>query len=245
MLLKNKIALVTGGTGALGEKLCEVLSREGAHVAFNYQKHKDKAEKVLSIIKSNKRKGLAFPCSITDAKAIEQMVEQIINKFNRIDILVNNAGITQVMPFPLIEEEDWDKMMAINVKGTFLITKEVVRRMIAQRSGVIVSIGSIAAVRMLEVPVHYATSKAALCGFTVSLAKELARYNIRVNSIISGMLESGISSNVPENKYKEYVKYCAAGRAGKPEEVAEFVAFLCSERASYINAQNLSIDGGM
>ena len=245
MLLKNKKAFISGGTGAIGEKLCEVFSREGADVAFNYEKNRKKAEKVLKIIEKNKRRGLVFRCSVLDAKSIEKMIEKVITKYGRIDILINSAGITQVLPFPFIEEKDWDMMMEVNVKGTFLITKEVVRRMISQKSGVIINIGSIAGMRLLEVPVHYATAKAAVSGFTISLAKELARYNIRVNSIVPGMLDSGIGTNVPEKQYKEYIKYCTAGRPGKPEEVAHLAAFLCSENADYINAQNLIIDGGL
>ncbi len=245
MLLKNKKALITGGTGAIGEKLCEVFSLEGADIAFNYEKNTKKSEKVLKIIEKNKRKGIAFQCSVLDVMGIEEMVEQIIKKFGRIDILVNNAGITQVLPFPLIEEQDWDLMMDINVKGMFLVTKEVARRMTLVKSGVIINIGSIAGMRLLEVPIHYATAKAAVCGFTISLAKELARYNIRVNSVIPGMLDAGVGTNVPEKQYKEYLKYCAKGRPGRPDEVAHFAAFLCSDKADYINAQNLIIDGGL
>ncbi|MCP5105456.1 MAG: SDR family oxidoreductase, partial [bacterium] len=169
----------------------------------------------------------------------------VIEKYGRIDILVNNAGITQVLPLPLIEEEDWDRAMAVNVKGMFLVTKEVVRRMIARKSGVILNIGSIAGLRLLEVPVHYATAKSAVLGFTISLAKELARYNIRVNATAPGMLDAGVGVNVPEKQYNEYLKYCTAGRPGKPEEVAHFAAFLCSDKAGYINAQNMVIDGGL
>jgi 3-oxoacyl-[acyl-carrier protein] reductase len=117
--------------------------------------------------------------------------------------------------------------------------------MIVQRSGTILNVGSIAGTRMLEVPVHYATAKAAVCGFTLSLARELARYGIRVNSVVPGMLDSGVAANVPEEKVREYLNYCAAGRTGRPEEVAELAAFLCSDRASYINAQNIVIDGGL
>ena len=173
------------------------------------------------------------------------MIAEIIQSFGRIDLLVNNAGITQIMPFALIEEEDWDRTMNVNVKGVFLITKAVVRKMISQKAGVIVNIGSIAGQRLLEVPVHYATSKAAIGGFTISLAKELARYNIRVNCIVPGMLDSGVGTNVPEKQFQEYMKYCAAGRPGRPEEVAHLAAFLCSEKAAYINAQNLIVDGGL
>ncbi len=245
MLLENKKALITGGTGAVGEKLCEIFSQEGADVAFNFAKSTDKASQVCRLIEKNKRTALAIQCSVTDKPGIDRMVGDVVREFGRIDFLVNNAGITQIMPFALIEEEDWDLTMDVNVKGVFLVTKAVVRTMIAQKSGVIVNIGSLAGVRLLEVPVHYATSKSALSGFTIALAKELARYSIRVNCIVPGMLDGGVGLNVPEKQYQEYMKYCAAGRPGKPEEVAHLAAFLCSEKASYINAQNLIVDGGL
>lgn len=245
MILKNKKAFITGGTGAIGRKLCEVFSNEGADIAFNYEKNEKKADTVLKIIKKNKRRGLAFKCSVLDTAGIIKMIEEVIEKFGRIDILVNNAGITQVLPLPLIEEEDWDRMMDVNVKGMFLVTKEVVRRMIPRKAGVLLNIGSIAGMRLLEVPVHYAAAKAAVTGFTIALAKELARYNIRVNAISPGMLDAGVGTNVPEKQYNEYLKYCTAGRPGKPEEVAYFAAFLCSDKAEYINAGNMVIDGGL
>lgn len=245
MLLQDKKALITGGTGAIGEKLCEVFAREGADVAFNYEKSCDKAAKVAGLIENHGRKGLAFKCSVLDKTGINAMVAEIVKAYGRIDILVNNAGITQVMPFALIEEEDWDLMMDVNVKGMFLVTKAVVRSMIANRAGCLINIGSLAGERLLEVPVHYATSKAAVGGFTLSLAKELARYNIRANCIVPGMLNGGIGTNVPEKQYQEYMKYCAAGRPGRPEEVANLAAFLSSDRAEYINAQSVFLDGGL
>ena len=245
MLLEHKTVLITGGTGALGRALCEVFSREGADVAFNYEKSRDKAIDVVRSIEANGRKGLAFQCSVLDKPGIAAMVTKIADEFGRIDILVNNAGITQVMPFALIEEEDWDRVMDVNMKGMFLVTKAVVRKMIAARSGCLINIGSLAGVRLLEVPVHYATSKAAVGGFTLSLAKELARYNIRANCIVPGMLDDGIGTNVPEKQYQEYMKYCSAGRPGKPVEVAGLAAFLSSDAAAYINAQNILVDGGI
>ncbi|MGE5679739.1 MAG: SDR family NAD(P)-dependent oxidoreductase [Bacillota bacterium] len=245
LLLEGKSVIVTGGTGAVGSALCDVLSREGADIAFNFEKSKDKAEQVLCKIKENGRKGLAFQCSVLDKEAVASMVRTVEEEFGKIDILVNNAGVVQVMPFPLIEEEEWDMVMDVNVKGMFIVSKEVVRHMVMQRSGVIINMGSIGGVRLLEVPVHYAASKAAVSGFSIALAKELARYNIRVNTVVPGMLSGGVGLNVPEKQYNEYMKYCAAARPGKPEEVADYVAFLASDRAAYINAQNLIIDGGL
>jgi 3-oxoacyl-[acyl-carrier protein] reductase len=127
----------------------------------------------------------------------------------------------------------------------FLVTREVVRGMIARKSGVIVNIGSLAGHRLLEVPVHYATAKAGVSGFTTSLAKELSRYNIRVNSVVPGLLSDGVGRMVPEKEVAEYVRYCSAGRPGTPDEVAEVVVFIASEKAQYINAQNIFVDGGI
>lgn len=245
MLLKGKRAIITGGTGALGEKLCEVFIREGADIIFTYCNNKKKADEIKKALKVLNGNAIAVKLSLIDKQAIEELASIANKELGGIDILVNNAGITQVMPFPLIEEEDWDTMMDINVKGYFLVTKEVARVMISQRSGVIINIGSLAGHRMLEVPVHYAASKAAISGFTIALARELSRYNIRVNNIVPGLLKGGIGSNVPEKQYNEYIKYCLAGRPGEPEEIANLVAFVSSDKGSYLNGQNIFVDGGL
>jgi NAD(P)-dependent dehydrogenase (short-subunit alcohol dehydrogenase family) len=136
-------------------------------------------------------------------------------------------------------------MMNVNVKGMFLVTKAFARSMIRRKTGCIINIGSLAGMRMLEVPVHYATAKSAVVGFTLALARELGRYNIRVNAAVPGMLEGGVSDNIPDKQREQYIDYCALSRAGRCEEVAELVAFLASDRSSYINAQSILIDGGI
>jgi NAD(P)-dependent dehydrogenase (short-subunit alcohol dehydrogenase family) len=158
---------------------------------------------------------------------------------------VNNAGVTQVLPFALIEEEDWDRVLDTNVKGLFLVTKAFARAMIRRKRGAIVNLGSLAGMRVLEVPVHYATAKSAVIGFTLALARELGRYHIRVNAVVPGLLTEGVSNQVPDKQREDYIQHCTLARAGRPEEVGELVAFLASDRAAYLNAQAIPIDGGI
>lgn len=240
MLLKNKVALITGGAGAVGKKLCQVFLREGAEVAFTYHPGGNKQFKELE-----KSGGQGYPAEITSVQSVRKTIKDALKDFGRIDILVNNAGLTQVMPFALMEESDWDEVIAVNLKGMFLMCKNVVPAMIKNRGGVIINFGSLAGHRLLEVPVHYATAKAGVTGFTLSLAKELHRYNIRVNSIVPGLLEEGVGTNISSRQMEEYKKYCLTGRPGKTIEVAEVVAFIASDKAGYINAQNIFIDGGI
>ena len=136
-------------------------------------------------------------------------------------------------------------IMDVNTKGMFLVTKAFARGMIRRKTGSIVNMGSLAGMRMLEVPVHYATAKSAVVGFTLALAREFGRYRVRVNAVVPGMLTEGVSINVPAKQRAEYETYCALSRAGKPEEVAELVAFLADSRSSYINGQAILVDGGI
>jgi len=215
-------------------------AEDSGQIAFTFLRNRDAAEQL------EKDTGAAgFQADLTVPEQVAEMAAKVLDRFGRIDVLVNNAGRTQVMPFALIEEEDWDTILAANLKTMFLVTREVVRDMIARKSGIVINIGSLAGQRLLEVPVHYATAKAGVTGFTLALAKELARYNIRVNEVVPGMLTKGVGQMVPEKEVAEYVRYCAAGRPGEPEEVADVVAFLASDGARYMNAQSVFVDGGI
>lgn len=236
----RKTVLVTGGSGALGSAIVRRFRREDLDIAFTFRTGEKEARDLEA-----ETGAVAFGADLTSADEVKAAVGAVLERFGRIDVLINNAGLTQVMPFALIEEEDWDEMMDANLKTMFLVTREVARDMIARKSGVIVNIGSLAAHRLLEVPVHYATAKAGVSGFTTSLAKELSRYGIRVNSVVPGLLDEGVGRMVPEKEVEEYVRYCTAGRPGTTPEVADVVAFVASDGAKYVNAQNIFVDGGI
>jgi NAD(P)-dependent dehydrogenase (short-subunit alcohol dehydrogenase family) len=244
-MLDGKTAFVTGGSGAVGSAIVRILAREGCRVAFSFHCHGDQAKALEDECRTLGRYVRAYPLDVLDAKACQALAQTIEHDMGRVDVLVNNAGVTQIMPFAMIEEKDWDLVMDVNVKGMFLATKAFARGMIRRKSGNIINLGSLAGMRVLEVPVHYATAKSAVVGFTLSLARELGRYNIRVNAVVPGMLTGGVSVNIPPKQQEKYKEFCCLARAGEPEEVAELVAFLASDRSSYINAQSLFVDGGI
>lgn len=243
--LDGRVAVVTGGSRGLGRAICLALAREGANVAFNFHKSEADAADVVKAIEGLGRKAWAFKVSVLDRPGLQAMARTLEQEAGRIDILVNNAGIGQVVPLALMEEADWDKVMDTNVKGAFLVTQALMRGMLKRNYGRVINISSLAGVKMMEAPVHYCTAKAALKGFTEALAKEIGRYGITVNCVAPGILEDGVSVNLPEQRMQDYLRNCALGRRGTFAECAEVVAFLASERNSYMNGTTILLDGAV
>jgi NAD(P)-dependent dehydrogenase (short-subunit alcohol dehydrogenase family) len=221
------------------------LAREGAAVAFNYATSSEEAEKTVARIREHGVSAWSFKGSVLDADHLKEMVATIVGETGRLDILVNNAGIGQVTPLALMEEEDWDRMLEVHAKGTFLASRAALRTMVKQHYGRILNVGSLAGVKALEAPVHYSAAKAAIKGFTESLAKEIGRYGVTVNCIAPGVLDDGVSDNISKKKLADYVAHCALGRVGGVTEVAEVAAFLVSERNSYMSGATIVIDGAV
>ncbi|MEW6737081.1 MAG: 3-oxoacyl-ACP reductase family protein [Acidobacteriota bacterium] len=244
-LLEGKRVLVTGASRGLGRTLCQTFSREGASIALNYANDTDAANETVAAIEANGGRVCAFRVSVLDAAGLAKMVKQLEQEWGGIDILVNNAGISQPLPIALMEEEDWDAVMDVNIKGQFLATRAVLRGMIRRKSGCILNIGSLAGIRLIEAPIHYCASKAAVKGFTEALSKEVARYNIRVNCLAPGLLDEGVAQNLPEYRVKEFLKHVSLHRKGTMQEVADFATFLISDRNSYMNGATIVIDGGL
>ena len=240
-MLKGKTVFVSGGTGHVGSDICRTFHEYGAQVVFSYHRNEEAARKLETEIPASR----AVRMDLRDVNNIRTTIEKLYEDVKIIHALVNNAAISQIMPLPLVEEEDVDLIMDINIKGTLFVTKNILKGMIRNKTGVIVNLSSIAGTRMLDVPVTYAMTKAAMNGFTFALAGELKRFGIRANSVVPGLLDGGVGQGVPDALRKDFIDHCAAGRAGKAREVAELICFLASDRASYINGQSIAVDGGI
>jgi NAD(P)-dependent dehydrogenase (short-subunit alcohol dehydrogenase family) len=240
-LLAGKRALVTGGSRGLGQALCRGFAAEGARVAFTWTRDEAGARATLDSCPGARE----FRVSVLDTAGSAATAAALEKDWGGLDVLVNNTGVSQAFPIALLEEEDWDHVMDVNVKGAFLTCKAVLPGMIRRKAGVILNVGSLAGARMLAAPVHYCASKAALKGMTQALAKELARYGIRVLCLAPGLLEDGVGRNVPDYSLVDYLKHCSLGRVGTFAEVADFAAFLVSDQNSYMNGETVVMDGGL
>jgi 3-oxoacyl-[acyl-carrier protein] reductase len=246
-LLTDKRVLLTGGSRGLGRALACAVAAEGARVCFTYRKNQDAAAETLAAVQAlGRAEARAEQVSVLDTSATTALIKSLESEWGGLDVLVNNAGITQNLPLALLEEEDWDRVMDTNVKGTFLTTRAVLRGMIRRKQGgTVLCIGSLAGVRTLDAPIHYCASKAALVGFTRALSKEVARYRIRVNCLAPGLLEGGIGVKLPDHRLADYLKHCSLGRLGEFSEVARLAAFMVSERCSYLSGETIVMDGGL
>jgi len=244
-LLDERTALITNSSRGLGRAICTVLARESARVAFNYARSDDDAQATVAAIEAAGGRASAHKVSVLDKRGLGELVQALDRAHGKIDILVNNAGFGQVVPLALMEEDDWDQMMDTHVKGAFLATQAVLRTMVREKYGRVINVGSLAGVKMMQAPVHYATAKAALKGFTESLAKEVGRYGITVNCVAPGILDEGVSDHLPPARKEEYLRHCALRRVGTLVEAAEVIAFVASDRSSYMNGATLVVDGAV
>jgi NAD(P)-dependent dehydrogenase (short-subunit alcohol dehydrogenase family) len=242
--LAGRVVLVTGGSRGLGRAMVTAFARAGARVAFNYSSSDADAAAVAAAVETAGGLARGYKCSVTDRAGLRAMVKRVEEEVGPIDTLVNNAGTGQVLPLALMEEEDWDRMMSVHVKGAFLATQAVLRGMVRRKRGTILNVTSLAGVKMIKAPVHYCTAKAALRGFTESLAKEVGKYGIVVNAIAPGLLDEGVADNIPADNKAEYIQNCSMGRTGTCAEVAELAAFLISSRNSYMSGATIMADGG-
>lgn len=244
-MLKGKVAVVTGASRGIGRAVALKLASMNATVIVNYAGSKDKAESVVKEIQDMEKTAEAIQCDVSNFEQCEKLVKDAQEHYGRIDILVNNAGITRDGLAMAMKEEDFDDVIATNLKGTFNCIRFASRIMMKQRYGKIINMSSVSGVTGNAGQVNYSAAKAGVIGITKSMARELAGRHINVNAIAPGFIETDMTNTLSEKVKEQAVAQIPLGRFGKADEVAELAAFLASDKSDYITGQVFHIDGGM
>ncbi len=245
MRLSGKVALVTGSARGIGRSIAEAFSAEGAIVVVNDVGSDAGARETLAALTGAGGSGSVEMFDVSDAAAVDAGVKNILAAHGRIDILVNNAGITRDNLLLRMSEEEFDAVVRVNLKGTYLLTKTVTRHMMKQRSGKVVNISSVVGMMGNAGQSNYAAAKAGIIGFTKAAARELAPRNITVNAIAPGFIRTAMTAGLPEAVQKAFLAQIPLGRFAEPQEVAELALFLASDASSYITGQVIGLNGGM
>ncbi|MDQ0226410.1 3-oxoacyl-ACP reductase family protein [Metabacillus niabensis] len=242
---EKKVAIVTGASRGIGQAIAIALANKGFSVVINYHNSHAGAEETLAKIKQNGGEAILHQGSVANAEDMKQMVENAIEHFGTVDVLVNNAGILIPKYLMMTKPDEWNQTIETNLTGAYLGIKAVLRPMIEKKRGRIINISSVASISGIAGQAAYAASKSGLNGITKVLAKELAPYNILVNSIAPGFIETDMTGDFPERMLEEYRDSIPLKRFGRPEEIANFVTFLSSDEAEYVTGQIFAIDGGL
>ena len=244
MNFKDKVAIVTGSTQGIGKAVAEAFAREGATVIILGRDGK-KAEGVKAGLAAKGLKAESHSCDVTNTQNVQEIVTKILDKYKRVDILINNAGITKDNLLLRMSEEDWDAVVAVNLKGLFNCTKAVAKPMLKAKNGRIINISSIIGITGNTGQANYAATKAGIIGFTKSIAKELASRGITVNAIAPGYIQTDMTAQLDEKAQQALITQIPLGTLGTPEDIANTCLFLASDKANYITGQTIVVDGGM
>lgn len=245
MELTERVAIVTGGGRGIGRAIALKLAEAGATVIINDVGDSEPAEGVAEEIRKMGRESLVVLADVSQSTEVASLVSNTVEKYGKIDILVNNAGITRDQLIVRMSDDDWDKVLGINLKGVFVCSKAVLRPMMKQRWGRIISISSIVGLIGNPGQANYASAKAGIIGLTRTIAKEVASRGITANAIAPGFIDTPMTQQLPEERKQELMNQVPLGFLGTPRDVAEVVAFLASEEARYITGQVVTVDGGI
>ncbi|HEY8418153.1 MAG TPA: 3-oxoacyl-[acyl-carrier-protein] reductase [Limnochordales bacterium] len=244
MRLADRTALVTGSTRGIGLAIARRLAAEGAAVAVT-GRSQEQVQAVVDQLQAQGAKAVGFTADLTDGQQAEALVEQVVERFGQLDILVNNAGVTRDTLFIRMKPEDWQYVLDVNLQGVMHCTRAAVRHMLRRRYGRIINISSVVALTGNPGQTNYTAAKAAVIGFSKSLARELAGRNITVNVVAPGYIRTDMTDRLSQQLQEKYIAQIPMGRVGDPEDVAYAVAFLASDESKYITGHTLVVDGGL
>lgn len=244
-LLAGKVALITGGSRGIGAAIAQRFAEEGADVAFTYRSSAEKAKAVEADLAAKGVKAKGYQSDAGSFAQTEELVKSVLEDFGKIDVLVNNAGITRDNLMLRMTEEQWDEVIATNLKSIFNLTKQVIRPMMKNRGGSIINMSSIVGVTGNAGQANYAASKAGIIGFSKSIAKEMGSRNLRCNVIAPGFIETDMTDELDEKTKADYLTNIPLKRLGRAEEIADACVFLGSDMSTYVNGQVLSVCGGL
>ncbi len=245
MLLNGKVAIITGASRGIGKSIAQEFIRQGAKVAFTYRSSEEKARALEAELSANGGEVQGFQSDAAQMVEAEKLVSDVVEAFGTVDIVVNNAGITDDTLLMRMSEDQWDRVIDVNLKSCFALTKAVLRTMLKARSGSIINVSSVVGVQGNAGQANYAASKAGILGFTKSVALELGSRNIRCNAIAPGFIETEMTAALDETTVQGWREAIPLKRGGKPEDVANLCVFLASDMSSYITGQTICVDGGM
>lgn len=245
MDFSNKVAIVTGGSRGIGKAIAKKLASFNSNIVINYTSSETEALKVKEEIESLGVECMTVKCDVSKSEDVNNMVSEVMDRFGKVDILINNAGITKDALIMKMKEEDFDKVIDVNLKGVFNCTKAVTKPMMKQRNGKIVNMASVVGVMGNPGQANYCASKAGVIGFTKATAKELASRNININAVAPGFIETAMTDVLKDDVKESMLSSIPMKKFGTPEDIANLVIFLCSDMSTYITGQVVHVDGGM